>query len=211
MKFVACSLISSCLIGLCLITGGINTNSIDSIQTSDCHEYVINTLMPSVSDETLACVEEPEPEETTTEDIVEDIPCSYLSVTEEERELLARIVYLEAGICSIECQRGIASVILNRLESNKWVIDVDENGQITIYDIIYYPDAFSPAYLIPETTPSQSCYDAVDYVICNGTTLPPEVRYFRINYDFTWTNYKNYCIIDTVHFGYFTNWKEGAW
>ena len=31
------------------------------------------------------------------------------------------------------------------------------------------------------------------------------------NYDFTWDNYSNYDVMDTVYFGYLDNWEEGAW
>lgn len=115
----------------------------------------------------------------------------------EERELLARLVYLEAGTCSPECQRAMASVVLNMVETGYWGNSIEE--------VIFYPNAFSPAYLIKDCTPNQAAYDAVDYVLTYGSQLPKEVRYFRADYDFDWEGYANHTVIDNVYFGYFTN------
>lgn len=132
-------------------------------------------------------------------------------VTEQEREMLARLVYLESGICSQECQRAVASVVFNRLHSGSWKQDMNADGVITLYDIIYFPNAFTPAYKIPTTIPKQECYDAVDYVLKNGCTVPEYVRYFRIDYDFKWKDYCNYCVIDNTYFGYFSTWEITGW
>lgn len=138
----------------------------------------------------------------------------YYIITDEERELLARIVTCESSICSLECQKDVCSVIFNRLESGKWRKDMNGDGQITLYDIIYYPNAFTPASngaLDRCTTPCKSAYEAVDYVVKNGPTVPTYVRYFRTSYDFKWDGYSNYKVIDNVYFGYFNDWKNGAW
>ena len=137
----------------------------------------------------------------------------YYIVTAEEREMLATLVYLESSICSEDCQRAVASVIFNRLDSGRWKKDVNKDGEITLYDIVYYPNAFSPAYLIEDykDKTTQECYDAVDYVIQNGPTVPTYVRYFRTNYHFKWDGYKGYCDMDNVYFGYMIDWQKGAW
>ena len=138
----------------------------------------------------------------------------YYEVTKAERLLIAKIVTCEADEYSLECQKAVASVIFNRLESGKWQKDMNEDGKITVYDIIYYPNAFTPVQdgaLDRCTTPSESAYKAVDYVIQNGPTVPTQVRYFRDYYDFDWKNYANYTVIDDMHFGYFTNWEQGEW
>ena len=126
-------------------------------------------------------------------------------LSDEEYDLLVHLVYAESGICSQECQRDVASVVINRLNSGKW-------GD-TITEVIYYKNAFTPASSnkFLEQTPNKSCYDAVDYVLENGPTVPTEVRYFRTDYDFKWEDYENYKIIDNVYFGYFEDWKNGVW
>ena len=138
----------------------------------------------------------------------------HYKVTQEERMLIARIVTCEADEYSLDCQKAVASVIFNRLESGKWQKDMNDDGKITVYDIIYYPNAFTPVQdgaLDRCTAPSRSAYKAVDYVIQNGPTVPTQVRYFRDYYDFDWKNYANYTVIDDMHFGYFTNWEQGEW
>lgn len=138
---------------------------------------------------------------------------TYYSITEEERDMLATLCYLESSICSEECQKAVVSVIFNRLDSNKWRKDVNKDGKITLYDIVYYPNAFSPAHLIEsyKDKTTQECYDAVDYVVANGPTVPTYVRYFRTNYHFKWDGYKGYCDMDNVYFGYMVDWQKGAW
>ena len=137
----------------------------------------------------------------------------YYKVTEEEREMLAKITYLESSICSEECQKAVVSVIFNRLESGRWKKDMNNDGEITLYDIVYYPYAFTPvlAGKMDDATPGQNIYDVVDYVIQNGSTVPTYVRYFRTDYDFDWEGYENYTEMDNVYFGFFTEWEKGAW
>lgn len=159
-------------------------------------------------------------EETTIElteyTIVEEDPL-YYTVTEEERDLLAKLVYAEASICSVECQTAVVSVIFNRLESGHWRQDMNNDGRISLYDIIYYPEAFSPITRggIDKFNPTEKEYEAVDLVLKNGPILPTYVRYFRNNRHFTNNDfragYTGYTDIDNVYFGYFTEWEKGVW
>ena len=125
---------------------------------------------------------------------IEKEPINAYNVSSVEREMLARLVYLEACTESIECQIAIVSVVMNRLESGQW-------GS-TLSKVIYYPYQFTPAGLIPKTTPTETNYAAVDYVLRNGSTMPPYVLYFRANYHFDWDGYVGYSQIDDVCFGY---------
>ena len=138
---------------------------------------------------------------------------NYYDITSEERYLLAKLAHAEGSICSQECQEAIISVVFNRLESGKWKKDMNNDDKITIYDIIYYPNAFTPATngAIDKWEPTAKDYAAVDAVVENGPTVPTYVRYFRASYDFSWEGYKNYMSLDNVYFGYFENWKQGAW
>ena len=119
-------------------------------------------------------------------------------ITAEEREMLARLTDLEAGICSPRCKRAVVSVVFNMRTAGYW-------GD-TLEEVIYYPNAFSPAYLIEYyPNPSQEAYDAVDYVCQYGVTIPEIVRYFRADRPHNWAYYETYIIIDNVYFGYFTD------
>lgn len=115
------------------------------------------------------------------------------NVTEDEREMLARLVYLEANITSLECQKMVASVVFNRYDA--------ANGT-SLSDIVYAKGQFTPAYRIPEVTPNERNYEAVDYVIKNGSILPSYVRFFRDDYHFNWEGYVGYTSIDGMYFGY---------
>ena len=144
-------------------------------------------------------------DDTTLE--IEDVvaPKYAYSVTAEERELIARLVHCEASVESQQCRIGIASVIFNRLDAGLW-------GD-TIEEVIYYPYAFTPVLYnaLYDWDVTQEDYDAVDYVIANGSIFPEYVRYFRASYDHSWENYTNYCVIDNTYFGYFVNWQQGEW
>lgn len=155
------------------------------------------------------------------DDIVHEDPnisTMYYNVTPEEREMLAKVAHLEASICSQECQEAVISVIFNRLESGRWRKDVNNDGEITLYDIVYYPWAFSPVSygMMDDCEPTSKDYAAVDAVLTNGPTVPTYVRYFRANYHFSnknsgWETYVGYCSIDNVYFGYFSDWEKGTW
>jgi spore germination cell wall hydrolase CwlJ-like protein len=146
------------------------------------------------------------PKETETVEIIKEVekeviveiekePTYAYNITSMEREMLARLVYLEANTESLECQMAIASVVINRWQDGRW-------GQ-TLLKVVYAPYQFSPAHLIYQTTPTETNYEAVDYVLKNGSTLPEYCLYFRTNHHFEWDGYKPYTQIDFTCFGYF--------
>lgn len=108
--------------------------------------------------------------------------------SEWEIRLMAKLVYLEAGSQSYRCQKAIASVIINR--SNKY-------GR-SIYNTIYEPGVFGPAYKVSRTNPSNSCLRAVREVVRNGCTLPRNVVIFRNRHYHMFG--RRYCSIDGVYF-----------
>lgn len=131
---------------------------------------------------------------------VEKEPINVYNITSAEREMLARLVYREANTESLECQMAIISVVINRWQNGRW-------GD-TLEDVIYSPYQFSPSGLIYQTTPNETNYQAVDYVLKNGSTLPKYIMFFRANFGFSstsWANegYKEYVQIDNTFFGYF--------
>lgn len=121
-------------------------------------------------------------------------------ITSVEREMLARLVYREGNTESVECQRAIVSVVFNRLASGYW-------GD-TLEEVVYAENQFAPANLLYCTTPTETNYEAIDYVLKNGVTVPEYVMYFRANYHFNWTGYQGYKKIDHTYFGYMTKDKE---
>ena len=131
---------------------------------------------------------------------VEQEPVYQYNITSQEREMLARVVFLEANTESIECQIAVISVIFNRLNSGYW-------GN-TLHNVIYAPGQFTTAKNIPIATPTPNNYEAVDYVLINGSSLPEYVLYFRAGYHHKWTGYVGYDEIDNTYFGYLTKDKK---
>ena len=135
-----------------------------------------------------------EVEKEVTVEVVKE-PINAYNITSEEREMLARLVYLEANTESLECQMAIVSVVINRWQDGRW-------GN-TLENVIYSPYQFTPSNLIYQTTPTELNYTAVDLVLQNGCTLSPYVMFFRTNHHFDWQGYKPYTQIDYTCFGYF--------
>jgi hypothetical protein len=137
--------------------------------------------------------------------IEESEPVYYYTVTAEERELIARIVHCEASEGSQEQRIAVASVVFNRLDAGYW-------GD-TIEEVIYYDCGFTPVLFdkLYKWELDERDYEAVDYVLLNGPSVPTYVRYFRDYYDHEWEGYANYCIIGTMYFGYFIDWEKGEW
>lgn len=102
----------------------------------------------------------------------EELESGYAPVTEEERELIARIVYLEARGEPAEGQQAVAEVILNRVAA--------ENFPDTVADVVYQenPQQFTTAPFVDEATPGADQYAAVDAAINGEAVLPMDVVYF---------------------------------
>ena len=119
-------------------------------------------------------------------------PIYVFNISSEEREMLAQLLYLEAGSCNWDTQAAVCSVIFNRLISGHW-------GS-TLYEVVYAQNQFEPAYLIGTITPQSTQYEIIDYICQYGTTLPYYVLYFRAdyyhNFGIPYTNYEN------VYFSY---------
>lgn len=128
---------------------------------------------------------------------VEKEPTYKYSISSVEREMLARLVYLEANTENLECQMAVASVVVNRWLDGRW------GG--TIAGVIYSPYQFSPAGLIHKTTPTETNYVAVDHILKNGSILPKYCLFFRTEHCFSdiWEGYARYAKIDNTYFGYF--------
>ena len=126
---------------------------------------------------------------------VEKEPTYVYSITSEEREMLARLVYREGNVESYECQKAIISVVINRWQNGYW-------GE-SLEDVVYAKNQFSPADLLYKTTPNETNYQAVDEVLRYGCTIPSYVMFFRQDYHFDYEDYVPYKKISTTCFGYF--------
>lgn len=108
--------------------------------------------------EVLEAPEAPEPESR------------YGPITGEEREILARIVYLEArGECA-EGRQAVAEVVLNRVQSDAF--------PDTVAEVVFQPGQFSTADDLADAEPGENEYAAVDQAAEGPAALPEGVVYF---------------------------------
>lgn len=95
------------------------------------------------------------------------------TITQDEIDLVAKILYLEAGNQSMTGQRAVVEVIFNRVMSDKF--------PNTISDVIYQknPTQFSTASRANEAKPTETQYQAIEETL-NATEpiLNKEVLFF---------------------------------
>lgn len=115
-----------------------------------------------------------------------------VALTADECTMLAALVTLEAGNESYECQKAVASLLINRMITS---------GS-TLSEVIYAKNQFSTASRVTSTTPFTSCVNAVSEVVANGTTIPVYVTFFRASYYHSWGDQVAYCCIDNTYFSY---------
>ena len=115
-----------------------NNLKIEDNILNDKTEYS-QVSIEKISDPTIMPVEQT-PEPAAYQEIAEII-------TQEEIEILARLLYLEAGNQSIDGQRTVIEVVFNRVLSDEF--------PNTIKEVVYAKNQFSPAHLIPYTTPTE--------------------------------------------------------
>ena len=93
-----------------------------------------------------------------------------IELTAEEKQLLARVVWVEAqGECA-EGQQAVAEVVLNRMHS-------EEFGN-TLKGVIYAQGQFRSVPFLDDATPYQAQYEAIEKAIYGPYVLPENVFYF---------------------------------
>lgn len=119
--------------------------------------------------------------------------------TEEELDLLSRLVYAEAGCDWFPdwVQQACASVVINRISSPLYPNNM--------WDVIYQPGQYGPAWSGGiYNTPSQKVINNCRYVLENGPTLPASVM--GQNGDATgngiYTTYYDSVLGTTIYFTY---------
>lgn len=113
-------------------------------------------------------------------------------LTESEIDLLSRLVYLEGGTESFECQKAIASTVINRML---------DSGD-TLAEVIYAENQYAVADMLDNATASKSAEDAVSEVLRKGVTVPGYVTFFRADYYHEWGDQVPFCCIDHTYFSY---------
>ena len=93
-----------------------------------------------------------------------------IQLTYEERELLARVIWVEAqGECK-EGQQAVAEVVLNRMAS--------PNFADTLKGVIYAEGQFRSVPFLEDAEPYQAQYDAIEAAIYGPYILPEDVVHF---------------------------------
>lgn len=96
-----------------------------------------------------------------------------ITITEEEKELLACLAWREARGEKTLGMRLVVEVVLNRVLS--------EHFPNTVHDVLYQPGQFTPDYGVPELdeiTPTDAQYVAVELVLTETPILEPDVVFF---------------------------------
>lgn len=106
-----------------------------------------------------------------TEEKVE-VECRYpdVELTSEEKNLLARMVWVEARGETDKGQQAVAEVVLNRL--------VAEGFSDNIRDIIYSHNQFKSTQWLDEAEVTQTQYEAVEAALNGPYVLPIDVIHF---------------------------------
>ena len=94
----------------------------------------------------------------------------YAPISHAERELIARVVYLEARGEPAAGQQAVAEVVLNRVAA--------ENFPDSVEAVICQGGQFSTAPYLSEAAPGEAQYAAVDAALSGENILPPDVVYF---------------------------------
>lgn len=93
-----------------------------------------------------------------------------IHLTQEDRDLLARVIWVEARGESDEGQQAVAEVVLNRMAS--------ENFGNTVKGVIYAEGQFRSVPYLEDAEPYQAQYDAIERAIYGPYILPEDVVHF---------------------------------
>ena len=154
--------------------------------------------------------------ENQTEEIVIDVPIeetepesedefkSYYTYTEDELDLLSRLIYSEGGTESYETKLKIGSVVMNRVS--------DPDFPDSIWEVIYQKNQFSvtttkiDGVIMIDRPADEESKRAAKEVLDYGSILPPDVQVFYAEYikgEKNWvTSRKVYEVCDNTVFAY---------
>lgn len=119
-----------------------------------------------------------------------------LELTDEDIDLIAKIIYLEGRGEPYECQLAICSVIFNRYFSGRYK---------SISDVIFEPNQFTTSKYVESTIASQQQYDVINDLLDNGPNVPEYVIYFRAGKYHTMRDAFDYVAMSGTYFS--GSWK----
>lgn len=106
------------------------------------------------------------------EDPAPSVECRYpeLSLSQEDTELLAKLLWEEAQSEPFDGQQAIAEVVLNRVAA--------DNFPNTVRDVLYAPDQFKAINHIYDAKPTHIQYEAVRRALNGPYVVPEDVVFF---------------------------------
>lgn len=127
---------------------------------------------------------------------VETVAYAY-NFTEAQKDLMARVLWVEAGSNSRKLQTYCASVMVNQLD--------DGHYGDTIEKVLTYCNNYSGyKYLYrADGKDISACREVVEEICKNGSALPSYVLFFASG-GHNWGDLQTYEIIEGVHFEYYT-------
>lgn len=96
-----------------------------------------------------------------------------ITISETERDELAKLIYFEAGSQSVEGQQAVAEVVLNRVVSSQF--------PASVHDVIFQKGQFPPSQFLDRANPTLEQYDAIDNALYQTSILPLDVVFFSEN------------------------------
>lgn len=95
---------------------------------------------------------------------------SEITMTDEELDEMAEIIYHEARGESVEGQQAVAEVVFNRV--------IADNFPDTVHDVLHQKKQFSTVRMLNTAEPRQEQYDAITAALYGPTILPADVVFF---------------------------------
>lgn len=108
-------------------------------------------------------------ETQVVEEAIEAPEEEYSRWSNEDYERLAHLAYCEAGSQGYECMLYVCSVVINRVNSDRY--------PDTIEEVINQAGQYSVKGYYMSRTPSESAYYAAEEILTNGSYLPDYVLY----------------------------------
>lgn len=156
---------------------------------------------PPVVQETIVS---PPPTSEPLEPEQEEVVLPVVPYTDEDIDLLARLIYSEGGTESYETKMRIGSVVLNRM--------ADEAFPDNLYDVIYQKNQFSVTFLrdnngtiLIDRPANEESKEVALELLTYGSILPPKVQvFYNANYvESGWvTTREIYEVCDRTTFSY---------
>lgn len=114
-----------------------------------------------------------------------------VQLTHAEKVLLYQAVDVETPGCSVDCKKGVASVILNRMYMD----------DLSLTDVLYAEDQFALDDL-SEIMPCGTTVDAVNEVLEYGVIFPKYVTFFQGGEYHEWGDLEQFIQFDNTYFSY---------